>query len=303
MRMINLLIVIFTLISTTYGSCLGLHDIELQTLGTGGPIADGNRASSANLIWINGKARILVDAGGGAFLRYGDSGAKFQDLDLIALTHFHTDHSADFITLLKSGYFTSRTRTLIVSGPNGSKWFPSLKQYVSRLLNPKNGAYRYLSEYLTGDGVAKLTLKQVNTRKSKPTIIYNRKGTKISALGVPHGRIPALAYKIEIRGKSIVFAGDQNGSSKAFIQFAKGADILVVNFAIPQNAGKVAKYLHATPKRIGEIAHNAKVKQLILTHLMKRSLNNLDQNLNLVKLSYNGSVLVAKDLDCFAPVI
>ncbi|BFO12266.1 hypothetical protein GGER_47760 [Serratia rubidaea] len=39
----------------------------LQTLGSGGPITDDQRASSGEVIWINGKSAILIDAGGGVF--------------------------------------------------------------------------------------------------------------------------------------------------------------------------------------------------------------------------------------------
>ena len=78
--------------------CKDNDQVQLQVLGSGGPIADDARASSSYLVWVDGESRVLVDAGGGAFVRFGEAGAKFSELDIIAISHFHTDHSADLIT-------------------------------------------------------------------------------------------------------------------------------------------------------------------------------------------------------------
>ncbi|MFX9127707.1 MBL fold metallo-hydrolase, partial [Acinetobacter baumannii] len=63
------------------------------------------RASSGYLIWRDGKARVLVDAGGGVALRFGEAGATMTDLDAILFTHLHVDHSGDFPALVKSSFF------------------------------------------------------------------------------------------------------------------------------------------------------------------------------------------------------
>ena len=79
-----------------------------------GPIADDARASTGYIVWIDGRSRVLVDTGGGTFLRFGEAGASFVDLDFVGLSHFHTDHSADFPALLKSGNFSGREEPLFV---------------------------------------------------------------------------------------------------------------------------------------------------------------------------------------------
>ena len=48
----------------------------------------------------------------------------------------------------------------------------------------------------------------------------------------------------------------------------------------------------------GTIAREARVDILVLSHLMARSLHNLDSNVAIVKSHYNGRVLVVDDLDC-----
>ena len=53
-------------------SCAG-DGVSVQILGSGGPRVNPQRASSSYLLWVGGQARILVDIGGGAFLRFGQS--------------------------------------------------------------------------------------------------------------------------------------------------------------------------------------------------------------------------------------
>jgi ribonuclease BN (tRNA processing enzyme) len=70
------------------------------------------RASSSYLVWQDGQARVLVDAGGGSALRFGESGAKMSQLDVILFTHIHVDHSADFPALMFSSWFEDRHQPL-----------------------------------------------------------------------------------------------------------------------------------------------------------------------------------------------
>ena len=63
--------------------------MRVQVLGSGGPELIGGRASSSYLVWIDGRARALVDLGGGAALRFGETGANIADLDVILFTHLH----------------------------------------------------------------------------------------------------------------------------------------------------------------------------------------------------------------------
>jgi hypothetical protein len=104
--------------------------VAVQVLGSGGPIAEGSRASSSYLVWMDGKARVLVDAGGGAKLRFGEAKAHIEDLDVIAISHLHVDHVADLIALLKAGYFADRSRPLPIVGPSAGADFPSMEEFL-----------------------------------------------------------------------------------------------------------------------------------------------------------------------------
>jgi ribonuclease BN (tRNA processing enzyme) len=281
--------------------CKQSKGLFLQVLGSGGPIADDGRASTGYLLWTDGKSRFLIDSGGGIFLRFGEAGARFEDLDHIAISHFHTDHSTDLVALLKSGYFSDRTEKLSISGPMGGGDYPGTLEYLNRLIGPDTGAYSYLDGYLDGSaGLVKLEAGEVDPTLQKASLVYADPAsqTEILALGVPHGPVPALAYRINIGNSSIVFSGDQNGSSDAFINFARGTDVLLMHLPVPENITGVGRKLHAPPSVIGNIAAETGTAQLILSHFMARSLEDVEKNLEEIQSRYSGSVLSAQDLDC-----
>lgn len=88
-----------------------------------------------------------------------------------------------------------------------------------------------------------------------------------------------------------------NGSSGNLVLLAKGTQLLVANNAIGQEAGRVAKNLHMTPQKIGEISQQANVDKLILAHFMLRSINKTDDSRDIIKKSYSGEVALAKELE------
>ncbi len=281
--------------------CPPAQGVAVQVLGSGGPIADDARASSSYLVWVDGKSRVMIDAGGGSFLRFGEAHADFRDLDFMGLSHFHADHSADFAALMKSGNFAKRQRALTVAGPSGSDRFPGLDNYLTSILDSSQGAYAYLSGYLDGSGgLPKLNAIEVGDTVSPERNLLQGESDNIAiyAMHVPHGIVPAIAFRVEVRGESVVFASDQNGSNEDFADFAKNATLLVMHMPIPEGAGDGARQLHAIPSRIGEVAAAANAKSVLLSHFMARSLGNLQQNVELVKTGFSGDVETAVDLYC-----
>lgn len=277
--------------------------VTLQVLGSGGPIADDGRASSGYLVWVDGTSRFLIDAGGGVFLRFAEAGGSFSELDAIGISHFHADHSADLIALLKSGNFANRERSLPISGPAGDGPFPGLHDYLNSLLSKDTGAYAYLNGYLHGSGnLPKLEQTEIDPDTNKTVTVFSDadSDTRIQAMYVPHGIVPAIAYRIQIGDKSIVFASDQNGSSEAFLNFAKDASVLVMHMPVPEGVSGVGRALHAPPSVIGKIAAKTDAEVLVLSHFMARSLNNFADNLAFVQSEFDGPVIVADDLDCIA---
>jgi ribonuclease BN (tRNA processing enzyme) len=285
-------------------ACTG-HGVELQVLGSGGPELISHRASSSYLIWRDGRASVLIDSGGGSGLRFGESGAHVADLDLVLFTHLHADHTADFPALVKSSYFQQRKHPLPVLGPAGNERFPATTDFIVDLFDVKRGIYRYLSDYLPNDGKPKPEAYALEPRDIQPhpreiKPVFNAKGLKAIAARVLHGSAPALAWRVEADGVSMVFSGDTDGNNKNLEKLAKGADLLVAHNAIPESATGVARALHMPPSVIGRIAAEAKVRSVVLSHRMARSLGHEEETQKLISASYTGDVKFAEDLDCYS---
>ncbi|TCV90574.1 MBL fold metallo-hydrolase [Sulfurirhabdus autotrophica] len=277
----------------------GSDGVWMQVLGSGGPEMTDQRASSGYLVWQDGHARILVDMGPGSMLRYEQSGARIEDLDVVLLTHLHVDHSADLPTLIKAAFFTERTRSLPIFGPTGNEVMPDTIAFVEALFASPSGAYRYRSGYLAGDEAFSLLPHNVPAVGMDVKQVMEGKGYKITAVPVNHGPIPALAWRIDIAGRSLVFSGDMNGDNHTLPKLAKGADLLVAHHAIPQNATGVARNLHMPPSVIGEIAGESNVKQLVLSHRMNRTFGVESESEVEIRKNYTGPLTFAEDRQCF----
>ena len=276
----------------------GKQGIWLQVLGSGGPESTDQRASSGYLIWHGGKARILVDMGGGSLLRYEQSGAQVNDLDVILLTHLHVDHSADLPALIKASYFTGRDRDLPIYGPTGNKLMPSTVTFVQRLFG-KDGAFRYLSDYLHGSESYQLVPYNVQASGKARHSVLSTAEYRVTAVPVHHGPIPALAWRVDLANTSIVFSGDMNNDYDTLAGLAMNADLLLAHNAIPEQAAGAARNLHMPPSVIGAIAARAKVGQLVLSHRMQRTLGEEVQTTQRIRQHYSGPVHFAEDLQCF----
>ena len=278
----------------------GATGVALQVLGSGGPELQDKRASTSYLIWENGHARVIVDAGGGSALRFGESDAKMSDVDVFLFSHFHVDHSSDFPALVFSSWFGNRTNPLPVYGPPGNDIMPSTTEFVHDLFGDPHGAWRYLSEMVEPhpQGTYELQPHDVVAGET-PVPVFHQGDVAVSAVRVVHGDFPALAWRVEIGGKRIVLSGDTNREGEGLTRLAADADIFVAHNAVPEDATGLERRLHMPPSVIGATAANAHVRQLVLSHRMLRTLGKEKQTEAEIRLRYAGPVAFANDLDCF----
>jgi len=138
----------------------------------------------------------------------------------------------------------------------------------------------------------RLNVSVVDTTKAEPSSVFEGSGLKVSALGIPHGKMPTLAYRVETSEGSIVFSSDQNGSDPKFIDFAKGANVLIMHMQIAPFA---TNPLHASPAVVGRVAQDANVGRLIVSHIGRID---VDAVIAEVRKSYKGLLTVGTDLQC-----
>jgi ribonuclease BN (tRNA processing enzyme) len=270
-------------------------EVSVLVLGSGGPRVS-KRASVGNLVLVDGKAIVLVDAGPGTFVRAGESGVDLSALDTVLLTHLHVDHSAELPGFVKTrGLDGTGLVRMRVLGPSGSTLFPSTHAFVDGLFGP-HGLYRYLRHFgaelrVSGEDVPA-------TLGAAPRTVRLQGGVSITGQAIHHGDVPAVAFRIAVGGRTLVFAGDIDASGlPSLAQLAQGADLLVVSCAVldPPDSPEVLYQLHSAPKRLGETAAKAGVKALLLSHLPPAVEVKEAEALASVRVSYAGPVTFATD--------
>ena len=116
----------------------------------------------------------------------------------------------------------------------------------------------------------------------------------------------------------MVYTGD-TGPSPAVEELASGADLLVSEMidldsilppgprqqaAVNSTGQDMPRHLtehHITPDQVGKIAGDAKVQELVITHLVARdpSAADLMRYHEIIGRRYSGPVVIANDLDVF----
>ncbi|HZM47908.1 MAG TPA: MBL fold metallo-hydrolase [Burkholderiales bacterium] len=278
--------------------------VAVQILGSGGPRINPFRSSTSYLLWVGDQARVLVDMGGGALGRFGQAQAKVSDLSLLAVSHLHPDHISDLPAFLWLSH-EIRKEPLRIVGPSGNDAAPDFATFLARLFDEKNGAFPVLGATLGGmrrdmrsgppsaGGSVPLDVGVIDVTKAEPSTVFDRDGLTVTALGIPHGNMPTLAYRVKVRNMSIVFSSDQTGTDPKFVDFAKGANILIMHLA--HGAGVRNNPLHAGPDVVGRVAQEAKVGRLIVSHI---GIFDLDAALADLKKSYSGPLTIGADLQC-----
>ena len=275
---------LFSLVSTASMAACQSTGVQLQVLGSGGPGDSMGRASSAYVLWINGESKVLVDPGSGSKNHFHQAGATMEQIDLVALSHLHPDHSVELPAILWPG-----GGAFDLAGPTGSDDFPSITRFTE-LVFGENGVYEVFQ------GRVDIDVIEVST--SQVSQVWQQDGITVSSIGVPHGDVPTLGYRVEVDGSSIGFASDQNGSNPDFVDFIRDVDALVIHMTANEDATGLMAELHATPSVWGQMAAAANVGQVIVSHISTSDPEQLQTNLDILGENYAGPVVVSEDMMC-----
>ena len=245
---------------------------RLVLLGTGGgPAVKASRAQPANAVVVNG-AVYVVDAGDGVARQMALAGLPVVALRAVFITHHHSDHNADYGTLLLRAWASGLRRPVATYGPP-----------------PLEGITRSYLEYMDWD--IRLRVEDENRPVLGELIqahdiggdgpVYRDENIVVTAAEVPHGAAaPAYAYRVDTARGSVVFSGDTT-MSDALVELATGADVLVHEVVSIEGAAAIVERLdpgneallrhiieaHTTAEDVGRVAARAGVERLVLTHL------------------------------------
>ena len=267
---------------------------DLVVLGSGGPRGFG-RAASSYVLLVDGTARILIDVGPGAFVRLGETGIDFKSLDTLLLTHLHIDHTGDLPGFVKSRDLAfDEPMTFRIYGPSGAGLYPSTTVFVDRLFGDR-GAYAYLRSFRNE---LRFAITDLPTGVEAPLREVLREGDlHVTSIAVDHDDVPAVAFRVEHAGHAVVVSGDLASKNDNLARLAAGADLLVYDTAVVDPPGSPKKLydLHTAPHRIGEVAAQAKVKSLLLSHIPPTVEKSRDDVLGSVRATFRGETRFAED--------
>ncbi|MGR5168418.1 MBL fold metallo-hydrolase [Vibrio astriarenae] len=279
--------------------------VYLQVLGAGGPELTSDNASTSYLLWDDGKPKILIDAGPSTAQNFIKTGAKIADLDAILISHMHVDHVADLISLIKSSYFETRDSSLPIYGPTGNHLTPSMTEYMERLLG-LNGLFPYLNNFIAeapDETFSKANYK-IHAHDIAPTIEPTQ--LKIGSMTLEsadamHGGVPALAWSISYKGKTVFVTGDSSGP-KHLASMAKSADLIIAHNALPESYSGHVEKLHMKPSTIADIVADSQAHTLVFSHFLAQTNKSVEQanTQEVIEKSFRGKMSFANDFNCYA---
>lgn len=274
---------------------------ELVFFGTSASAPSIYRGLSSAAV-LAGEDRFLVDCGEGTQRQILRSGIGFKRLNRILITHSHLDHilglgglvstfirweSIDELHLWGSASTLNRVRTLIQDVVLGDQ--PSPSPIYLHVLDDKGGAVYQGKDFTVsafpvthrGRGCLGYIFQQDTHYPFLPE--------KAEALGIPagpeRGRLvngetvtlsdgrtitPDMVLGDPIPGVKIVFTGDLARTDN-ILSYVEGADVLVSEATFLEEDRETAdSHGHITAKQAAELARDAGVPNLLLTHLSRR---------------------------------
>jgi ribonuclease Z len=272
-------------------------DLDVVFLGTSASAPTARRGTSALLLRRGGE-RLLFDCGEGTQRQLLRSSVGLVDLEEIFVTHYHADHYLGLPGMLKTFALRAREAPLAVYGPPGLReLYGALGRVFGRLTFSVELIELRAGDVLARDGY-RLCAFPVEHRV--PALGYalveaERPGRfdegAAQALGVPFGpergalqrgeavtlgdgRTIAPEQLVGPRrpGRTVVYTGDTLAAGAVALLFP-GADVLVheATFA-DADRERAAETAHSTALQAAEVARDAAVSLLVLTHVSPRYL-------------------------------
>jgi ribonuclease BN (tRNA processing enzyme) len=215
--------------------------MKVKILGTGTAVPSLKRLSSSYLVTA-GWGNILIDVGPSVVRRLLEFGYKVEEIDIIIITHFHPDHTADLVTFLFACNYgeSERRKPLTIVGGKGIRAFCRKLSELYPWIVPLH--YRL----------------QI---KTLPRGTWRIKDGSVTTTGMKH-REESIGVRLEEKGKSVVFSGDTE-YTPALARLAYRADLLVVECSFPVTEAKG----HLNLAGLLSIVGASNPKMVLMSHL------------------------------------
>lgn len=244
--------------------------IRVTLLGTGSPIPRIERFGPSILVEAGGE-RMLFDVGRGATIRLWQIKVPLGAVTAVFFTHLHSDHVVGFPDLwltgtLQNKLWGGRTGGLQVYGPAGT----------SAMTTHLTEAYEADIRIRQADEKIPAAASLIEAHDITEGEVYARNGVRVTAFDVDHGDLikPALGYRIDYAGHSVVLSGDTRVSEN-LIHHAVGTDVLFHEVAAAQpglversDAARRVIGHHTTPIEAAGVFSRVKPRLAVYTHIV-----------------------------------
>jgi len=269
--------------------------MKLVFLGTSGAQPTQERSLSC-ICLVTDNEILMFDAGEGAQISYLKSGLGWNKKMKIFVTHLHGDHCIGILGLLQTMTMQNRTEPIEIYGPDG------IEDFITNNIKVLNFGLSFpvqISLVKEGEIVneKKYSVQSCEAQHGVPAFSYvfqekEKPGEffpeKAKQLGIPEGNLwhelqngneikindkifsPEQVTGKKRKGKKIGISGDTRPTKKLEC-FFQNCDYLSFDSTFSYELKeKAIATNHSTAKEAAELAKNANVSNLILTHFSAR---------------------------------
>ena len=276
----RLMVVAFTALGSASNNLPEEDALSAVVCGSRSPLPSPGRAETCILV-AAGENLFVVDIGDGSNQNLRNWNIDFRNIEAVLITHLHSDHIADLPGLHQNAWVVGeRTSKLKVFGPEG------VDQLTQGIEMAYARDYVFRNEH-HGNAIAPLEYAGFDTSviDLNNPVLFDNGELKITAFKVVHEPIdPALGFKFEYKGRSLVITGDTS-YTQSVIDNSMNVDVLFHEaqanhmLAVIENLQRslgmdllatvlddITTY-HTTLIEAAEVANKANVKKLVFYHL------------------------------------
>ncbi|MBW2423746.1 MAG: MBL fold metallo-hydrolase [Deltaproteobacteria bacterium] len=286
-----------------------IDGMRVLVCGSASPLGNDPERAQACIAVITNEHFLLFDVGARSPMRMAQARLPMARLTGVFLTHFHSDHIASLPDVNLVSWVQGRSESLRVYGGEG----------VREVVDGFNAAYRLDRKYRMAHHGSELLRPAAGPMTAVPftagDVVWRDALLTVTSFPVEHPPIsPAVGYRVDYRGRSVVISGDTNATESLFAA-AQGADLLLHDAlsrhmldkmievatelevpVAPQIMTDVIDY-HADSLTLEEAASQAGVRQLALYHLVPSPPNAIAERL--FRRGLSRDTLLVRDLHTF----